>query len=202
MTVAAFAFYAFSVIMVVSALMMTISRNPVHAVLWLILTFVCASGLMVLLGAEFIAMIMLMIYVGAVAVLFLFVVMMLDINFETLKGEMAKAAPLGILIAVVLIMQIIIGIGVWTASPDATALHRAPTPEGIENTRALGLVLYDKYILLFEVAGLILLTAMIGAILLTMRHRTGIRRQRVLSQIWREPSDTLELKDVKPGQGL
>lgn len=202
MTVVGFVFYAFSVIAVVAGLMMTLSRNPVHAVLWLILAFLSVAGLMVLMGAEFIAMILLLVYVGAVAVLFLFVIMMLDINFEELKAEIAHAAPLGLLIGVVLIMQIIVGIGAWKTAPAAADLHASPAPEGVENTRALGLIIYDQYLYLFEAAGIVLLTAMIGAILLTLRHRTGIKRQNVMVQIWREPEDTLELRDVKPGQGL
>ncbi|MFN5998042.1 MAG: NADH-quinone oxidoreductase subunit J [Paracoccaceae bacterium] len=202
MTVFSFAFYMFAVITVLSGLMVTLSRNPVHSVLWLILAFLSTSGLFVLLGAEFVAMLLVIVYVGAVAVLFLFVVMMLDIDFAALKGEMARAMPLGLLIGVVLLMQVSIGVGVWTVADGAEGLRQAVAPTEIENTRALGLLLYDKYFLLFQLAGLILLVAMIGAILLTLRHRKDIKRQNVLQQMWRDPAKAMELKDVKPGQGL
>ncbi len=202
MTVFSFAFYLFAVITVTAGLMVTLSRNPVHSVLWLILAFLSTSGLFVLLGAEFVAMLLVIVYVGAVAVLFLFVVMMLDIDFASLKGEMARAMPLGLLIGVVLLMQVAIGVGVWTVADGRDGLRQAVAPTEIENTRALGMLLYDKYFLLFQLAGLILLVAMIGAILLTLRHRKDIKRQNVLQQMWRDPAKAMELKDVKPGQGL
>ncbi|WP_309666332.1 NADH-quinone oxidoreductase subunit J [Tabrizicola sp.] len=203
MTVADFAFYAFAVVTVAAGLMVTISRNPVHSVLWLILAFLSTSGLFVLLGAEFVAMLLVIVYVGAVAVLFLFVVMMLDVDFAELKGEMAKIMPLALLIGVILIMQIALGVGVWAEADGAMGLRQAVAPGlEVENTRALGLLIYDKYILLFQLAGLILLVAMIGAILLTLRHRRDIKRQNVLQQMWRDPAKAMELKDVKPGQGL
>jgi NADH-quinone oxidoreductase subunit J len=192
----------FAVITVLAGLMVTLSRNPVHSVLWLILAFLSTSGLFVLLGAEFVAMLLVIVYVGAVAVLFLFVVMMLDIDFASLKGEMARAMPLGLLIGVVLLMQIAIGVGVWTVADGAQGLRQAVAPTEIENTRALGMLIYDRYFLLFQLAGLILLVAMIGAILLTLRHRKDIKRQSVLAQMWRDPAKAMELKDVKPGQGL
>jgi NADH-quinone oxidoreductase subunit J len=196
MTVADFAFYAFAIVMVSAGLMVTIARNPVHSVLWLILAFLSASGLMVLLGAEFVAMLLMIVYVGAVAVLFLFVVMMLDIDFAALKGEMARYMPLGLLIGVVLLMQLAIGLGAWGEVQRSTAL------DGQDNARALGMILYDKYIYLFQAAGMVLLVAMIGAILLTLRHRKDVKRQNVLQQMWRDPAKAMELKDVKPGQGL
>ena len=202
MTAAEFAFYMFAVVTVTAGLMVTVSRNPVHSVLWLILTFLSTSGLFVLLGAEFVAMLLIIVYVGAVAVLFLFVVMMLDIDFAALKGEMARYMPLGLLIGVILLMQVAIGIGVWEVAPEADALRQAIAPTEIENTRAIGLLLYDRYFLLFQLSGLILLVAMIGAILLTLRHRKDIKRQNVLQQMWRDPAKAMELKDVKPGQGL
>lgn len=202
MILADLAFYVFAVVLVAAALMVTVSRNPVHSVLWLILSFLCGSGLMILLGAEFIAMILLMVYIGAVAVLFVFVVMMLDIDFAALKGELARTAPLGLLIGVVLIMEIVLGVGEWKAAPDAASRMAAPMAEGVENTRALGLLLYDRYLYLFEAAGLVLLVAMIGAIVLTMRHRTNVRRQNALRQMWRDKATAIELRDVKPGQGL
>jgi NADH-quinone oxidoreductase subunit J len=202
MTVFSFAFYMFAVITVLSGLMVTLSRNPVHSVLWLILAFLSTSGLFVLLGAEFVAMLLVIVYVGAVAVLFLFVVMMLDIDFAALKGELARYMPLGLLIGVVLLMQVAIGVGVWTVADGAEGLRQAVAPSEIENTRALGMLMYDRYFLLFQLAGLILLVAMIGAILLTLRHRKDIKRQNVLQQMWRDPAKAMELKDVKPGQGL
>jgi NADH-quinone oxidoreductase subunit J len=204
MTVAEFAFYMFAIVTVSAGLMVTISRNPVHSVLWLILAFLSTSGLFVLLGAEFVAMLLVIVYVGAVAVLFLFVVMMLDIDFAALKGELARYMPLGLLIGVVLVMQIAIGVGVWSAAPEAEGLRQAvaPAADEVENTRALGLLLYDRYFLLFQLAGLVLLVAMIGAILLTLRHRKDVKRQNVLQQMWRDPAKAMELKDVKSGQGL
>ena len=204
MSVADYAFYAFASVMVVAALLVTVSRNPVHSVLWLILAFLSASGLFVLLGAEFVAMLLIIVYVGAVAVLFLFVVMMLDIDFAELKGEMAKYMPLGLLIGVVILMQIALGIGAWVHADGALGLRQAVTPDldQVENTRALGLLVYDHYGFLFQLSGLILLVAMIGAILLTLRHRKDVKRQNVLQQMWRDPAVAMELKDVKPGQGL
>ena len=157
MTFADFAFYLFAVPVVAAGMMVVLARNPVHSVLWLILAFLSSSGLFVLLGAEFVAMLLVIVYVGAVAVLFLFVVMMLDIDFAALKGEMAKYMPLGLLIGVVIVMQLAVAFGAWEASEGAQAARQAATPEGVENTAALGLLLYDKYIHLFQLAGLILL---------------------------------------------
>ena len=204
MTVAVLAFYAFAIVTVAAALMVTLSRNPVHSVLWLILTFLSSAGLFVLLGAEFVAMLLVIVYVGAVAVLFLFVVMMLDVDFAELKGEMAKYMPLGLLVGVVVLMQLALGIGAWVTSDGAANLRGAVTPDAtkIENTRALGMLIYDKYLLLFQLSGLILLVAMIGAIVLTLRHRRDIKRQNVLHQMWRDPAKAMELVDVKSGQGL
>ena len=204
MTVADYAFYAFAITAVTAGLLVTVSRNPVHSVLWLILAFLSAAGLFVLMGAEFAAMLLIIVYVGAVAVLFLFVVMMLDVDFAELKGEMARYMPLALLIGVVLLMQFGMAYGAWVQADGALAMRGAVKPElsQVENTRALGLVIYDKYILLFQLAGLILLVAMIGAILLTLRHRRDIKRQNVLHQMWRDPAKAMELKDVKPGQGL
>jgi len=204
MTVADYAFYAFAITAVTAGLLVTVSRNPVHSVLWLILAFLSAAGLFVLMGAEFAAMLLIIVYVGAVAVLFLFVVMMLDVDFAELKGEMARYMPLALLIGVVLLMQFGMAYGAWVQADGALAMRGAVKPElsQVENTRALGLVIYDKYILLFQLAGLILLVAMIGAILLTLRHRRDIKRQNVLHQMWRDPARAMELKDVKPGQGL
>jgi NADH-quinone oxidoreductase subunit J len=204
MTVADYAFYAFAIVAVTAGLLVTISRNPVHSVLWLILAFLSSAGLFVLLGAEFVAMLLIIVYVGAVAVLFLFVVMMLDIDFAELKGEMVKYMPLGLLIGVVMLMQLTLGIGAWVQADGALGLRQAVAPDAaqVENTKALGLLIYDKYIYLFQASGLVLLVAMIGAILLTLRHRKDVKRQNVLQQMWRDPAKAMELKDVKPGQGL
>jgi NADH-quinone oxidoreductase subunit J len=201
MSFAAFAFYLFAVSVVASGLMVVLSRNPVHSVLWLILAFLSSAGLFVLLGAEFVAMLLVIVYVGAVAVLFLFVVMMLDVDFAELKGEMARFMPLGLLIGVVILMQLGIAFGSWTAA-EGVVMVDAPQAGQVENTRALGLLLYDRYFYLFQVAGLILLVAMIGAIVLTLRHRKDVKRQDVLAQMWRDPAKAMELRDVKPGQGL
>jgi NADH-quinone oxidoreductase subunit J len=197
-----FAFYLFAVSAVVAGLMVVIARNPVHSVLWLILAFLSAAGLFVLMGAEFVAMLLIIVYVGAVAVLFLFVVMMLDIDFAALKGEMARFMPVGLLIGVVILMQLGIAFGAWETSELAAGQREAVTPVGVQNTAALGLLIYDRYILLFQLAGMILLVAMIGAIVLTLRHRTGVKRQDVLAQMYRDPAKAMELKDVRPGQGL
>ncbi|NGQ92573.1 NADH-quinone oxidoreductase subunit J [Rhodobacter sp. HX-7-19] len=204
MSVADYAFYAFAIVTVTAGLLVTISRNPVHSVLWLILAFLSSAGLFVLLGAEFVAMLLIIVYVGAVAVLFLFVVMMLDIDFAELKGEMAKYMPLALLIGVVILMQISLGVGAWIQAEGAMGLRQAVAPDAaqVENTKALGLLIYDKYIYLFQASGLVLLVAMIGAILLTLRHRKDVKRQNVLAQMWRDPAKAMELKDVKPGQGL
>ena len=204
MTVADYAFYAFAIVTVTAGLLVTVSRNPVHSVLWLILAFLSSAGLFVLLGAEFVAMLLIIVYVGAVAVLFLFVVMMLDIDFAELKGEMAKYMPLGLLIGVVILMQISLGVGAWVQAEGAMGLRQAVAPDAtqVENTKALGLLIYDQYIYLFQASGLVLRVALIGAILLTLRHRKDVKRQDVLQQMWRDPAKAMELKDVKPGQGL
>ncbi len=202
MSIASLCFYLFAISVLVGGLFTVISRNPVHSVLWLILSFISAAGLFVLLGAEFVAMLLVIVYVGAVAVLFLFVVMMLDVDFAELKAEMAKYMPLALLIGMILLMQFGLAYGVWETADGAEAARAAVPPEGVQNTAALGLLLYDKYFLLFQLAGLILLVAMIGAIVLTLRHRQDIKRQDVLAQMYRDPAKAMELKDVKPGQGL
>ena len=202
MSVVGFAFYLFALCTVTGGLFTVVSRNPVHSVLWLILTFLSSAGLFVLLGAEFVAMLLVIVYVGAVAVLFLFVVMMLDVDFAELKAEMAQYLPLGLLIGLVLLMQLSMALGVWSVADTAEAARAAVTPEETHNTAALGLLIYDQYFLLFQLAGLILLVAMIGAIVLTLRHRKDVKRQDVLAQMYRDPALAMELKDVKPGQGL
>ncbi|KMW57830.1 NADH-ubiquinone oxidoreductase chain J [Candidatus Rhodobacter oscarellae] len=202
MTFADFTFYVFSTLTLIGGFFTVVSRNPVHSVLWLILSFLSSAGLFVLLGAEFVAMLLIIVYVGAVAVLFLFVVMMLDVDFAELKAEMAKYMPLALLIGVVLLMELGLVFGTWTASDGAEAARAAVTPTDVHNTAALGQLLYDDYILLFQLAGLILLVAMIGAIVLTIRHRSDIKRQDILAQIYRDPAKAMEVRDVKPGQGL
>ncbi|WP_114284195.1 NADH-quinone oxidoreductase subunit J [Candidatus Halocynthiibacter alkanivorans] len=204
MTVADIAFYIFSLTLVTAGLFTVVARNPVHSVLWLILSFLSASGLFVLLGAEFVAMLLVIVYVGAVAVLFLFVVMMLDVDFAALKGEMTKHVPLALLIGVVILLQLGLSFGVWESSDLAMGQRQAVTPDikEVQNTAAIGQLLYTKYIYLFQSAGLILLVAMVGAIVLTIRHRTNVKRQDILAQIYRDPAEAMELKDVKPGQGL
>lgn len=204
MSVDAFAFYLFAVSAVAGGLFTVLARNPVHSVLWLILSFLSAAGLFVLLGAEFVAMLLVIVYVGAVAVLFLFVVMMLDVDFAELKAGMARYMPLALLIGVVLLMQMGLAFGDWTAAEDAERLRAAVAPDIAEthNTAALGRLIYDDYLILFQLAGLILLVAMIGAIMLTHRRRERAKRQDVLAQMYRDPAKAVELKDVEPGQGL
>jgi NADH-quinone oxidoreductase subunit J len=202
MTVAGLAFYMFAISTIAGGLFTVISRNPVHSVLWLILAFISSAGLFVLMGAEFVAMLLVIVYVGAVAVLFLFVVMMLDVDFAELKAGMAQHMPLALLIGVVLLMQLAFAFGAWDASDLAVNQLANPIPADTQNTAALGLILYDQYFLLFQLAGLILLVAMIGAIVLTLRHRQDIKRQDILAQMYRDPAKAMELKDVKPGQGL
>jgi NADH-quinone oxidoreductase subunit J len=200
---AAVAFYFFAATAVASGVLMIFARNPVHSVLWLILAFFSAAGLFVLLGAEFVAMLMLIVYVGAVAVLFLFVVMMLDVDFAQLREGMAKLLPIGMLISIVLLVQLGFVFGAWEVSDEAIALRSAvtPPPAEIDNTTALGMLLYTKYVFLFQMAGLVLLVAMIGAIVLTMRKRAWVKRQDVLTQMYRDPKAAVDLRDIKPGQG-
>jgi len=201
----AFFFYVFSAFAVTSAVLVIVARNPVHAVLYLILTFFNAAGLFVLLGAEFLAMLLVIVYVGAVAVLFLFVVMMLDVDFAELKAGFTKNAPMGALIGGLVLAELIIVLGVQTFTAKIAGLPAAPIPtpgSGITNTEALGRVLYTKYIFLFQGAGLILLVAMIGAIVLTLRHKEGVRRQSISAQVARNPATAIEIVKVAPGQAI
>ena len=204
MGVADITFYAFSTVLVAAALLVVLARNPVHSVLWLILSFLSAAGLFVLLGAEFVAMLLIIVYVGAVAVLFLFVVMMLDVDFAELKAGMAQYMPLALLIGVVLLIQLGLAYGTWAFSDGIDTRLGNPTPaiDQMHNTKALGMILYDHYLLVFQLAGLVLLVAMVGAIVLTLRHRVDVKRQNVLAQMYRDPAKAMELKDLKPGQGL
>lgn len=195
------AFYLFSTVLVLSALMVITARNPVHSVLFLILGFFNAAGLFVLLGAEFIAMILVIVYVGAVAVLFLFVVMMLDISFSDLRKGAMQYVPIGIMIGGVLLFELFALYGSWQVSPKAAEMLAAPTTD-IGNTVELGNLLYTNYVFAFQIAGLILLVAMIGAIVLTHRVRSGVRKQKVGDQFDRKVSDAMEIKKVASGSGV
>jgi len=201
MTVAGFTFYVLALVLLTGGLFTVVSRNPVHSVLWLITTFVGATGLFVLMGAEFLAMLLMIVYVGAVAVLFLFVVMMLDVDFAELKAGMAQYLPIGLLIGVVLLVELGMIFGTWITA-DGIAPLAQPMVSDVPNTTQLGRVIYTEYLLLFQLSGLILLVAMIGAIVLTIRHRKDIKRQNVVAQMHRDPKAAIKMVDVKPGQGL
>jgi len=195
-------FYLFAALAVASAAMVILAKNPVHAVLFLILTFFNAAGLFVLLGAEFLAMLLVIVYVGAVAVLFLFVVMMLDVDFAELKAGFVKNAPVGLIVGGVVLFELIAlfvgrGFGVGAAQKPGAPL--AELGREVSNTQALGLVLYTKYVFFFEVAGLVLLVAMIGAIVLTLQHRTNVRRQSIAKQVARTPATGVEVVKVPSG---
>lgn len=198
------AFYILSAIAVASAFCVVAARNPVHSVLFLILTFFTSAGLFVLLGAEFLAMLLIVVYVGAVAVLFLFVVMMLDIDFAELKAGFFTYLPMGGLIALILMGQFTLVGGAWVEKNIAASALAAPTPKPdlVSNAEAIGLILYTDYIFLFQAAGIILFIAMVGAIVLTLRHREGVRRQDVGAQVARTRAQGVEMTDPKPGEGV
>lgn len=200
MIVQQFVFYLFSAVAVASGVMVISARNPVHSVLFLILAFFNAAALFVLIGAEFLAMVLVVVYVGAVAVLFMFVVMMLDINFVRLREGFMQYLPVGALIGVILLVELLFVFASWAISPTTAALEQ-PTPTEISNTEALGNLLYTEYFYLFQAAGLILLVAIIGAITLTLRHRPGVRRQDIGEQVHRSAEDAIEIKKVQPGSG-
>jgi NADH-quinone oxidoreductase subunit J len=205
MIISALAFYLFAIVTLVSGVMVISSRNPVHSVLFLILAFFNSAGLFVLLGAEFLAMILVVVYVGAVAVLFLFVVMMLDINFAELRSGFLRYLWIGLAIGFVLLIELLAVFSGWIIAPQASKLAAVPAPaagSGIGNTEALGNVLYTDYFYLFEVAGLVLLVAMIGAIVLTLRERVGVRRQLIARQVARRPADSIEIRKVPTGSGI
>ena len=195
-------FYLFASICVASAFMVIAAKNPVHSVLYLILAFVNAAGLFVLLGAEFLAMILIVVYVGAVAVLFLFVVMMLDVDFAELRQGFLQYMPIGVLIGIVFLAELLFVVGTWVLVPLDPRAIVAPIPGAITNTEALGRVLYTQYIYFFQAAGLVLLVAMIGAIVLTLRHKAGVKRQNVADQVARTPATAIEIRQVRPGQGI
>ncbi|MDG2355939.1 MAG: NADH-quinone oxidoreductase subunit J [Paracoccaceae bacterium] len=196
------AFYFFSVVIVISAMLVVISRNPVHSVLWLIATFFGSSGLFILLGAEFLALILMIVYVGAVAVLFMFVVMMLNINFDQLRSGFTRYLPVGLLIGLILFVELSLVFSHWIPANSYDSKIQDSTIGDVENTKQLGLVLYTDFILYFQLAGIILLIAMIGAIVLTHQRKRNVKRQDILTQIYRDPEKAIELKDIKPGQGL
>ena len=202
MLLSALFFYLFAGMCVASAFMVIAVKNPVHAVLFLILAFFNAAGLFVLLGAEFLAMILVVVYVGAVMVLFLFVVMMLDVDFAVLKAGFLKYLPVGATVGLLLLVELVLIVGTWITAPEITAQAPTPPASDISNTEALGLILYTRYIYLFEVAGLILLVAMIGAIVLTLQHKRDVRRQKVSSQVGRTREAGVELVEVDSGRGL
>jgi NADH-quinone oxidoreductase subunit J len=202
MTLPLFFFYAFSFVAVASALMVISSRNPVHAVLFLILCFVNAAGIFLLAGAEFLALILIVVYVGAVAVLFLFVVMMLDVDFAALRQGMLQYAPVGVVVGLILLLELLLVAGSFVIAPDVAGNALLPIDAAVTNTRALGQVIYTRYVFLFQGAGAVLLVAMIGAIVLTLRHKPSARRQDVFRQTGRKRHESVENVKVKSGQGL
>src|SRR5205085_12250108 len=201
MILAAVFFYLFAGVCVASAFMVIASRNPVYSVLFLILAFVSAAGLFVLMGAEFLAMILIVVYVGAVAVLFLFVVMMLDVDFAELREGFLNYLPVGALIGLALLVELLLVVGAWAIGPGVPKSITTPIPplEAVSNTEALGLVLYTRYVHYFQVAGIVLLVAMIGAIVLTLRHKPGVKRQSIAEQVNRTRAESVELRHVRPG---
>jgi len=197
-------FYLFAGVTVASALMVIASRNPVHSVLFLILAFCNSAGLFVMLGAEYLAMLLIVVYVGAVAVLFLFVVMMLDVDFVELRQGFLQYLPVGALVGLVLLVEILMGVGAWVIAPELLTHVSEPTPalSEMSNIEAIGAVLYTKYIFYFQVAGLVLLVAMIGAIVLTLRHKEYVKRQNIAEQVARTPETAVEIKKVETGKGI
>jgi NADH-quinone oxidoreductase subunit J len=204
MIIAAIFFYLFAGVCIASAVMVITARNPVHSVLFLILAFVNAAGLFVLMGAEFLAMILVVVYVGAVAVLFLFVVMMLDGDFAELKRGVLQYVPIGSLLGAIFLAELVLVVGGWTIGPDIPQSITAPIPPiaSTSNTEALGQVLYTRYVYYFQVAGLVLLVAMIGAIVLTLRHKPQVKRQNISAQVARNKASAIEVVKVPSGQGL
>jgi len=204
MNLPALFFYLFAGICVAAAFMVISARNPVHSVLFLILAFVNAAGLFVMMGAEFLAMILVVVYVGAVAVLFLYVVMMLDVDFTELRQGFMNYLPVGALVGIVFFVELFLVVTAWAIGPGVPKSITAPIPpaEVYSNTEALGLVLYTRYVYFFEIAGIVLLVAMIGAIVLTLRHKPNVKRQSIADQVARTRATAFELKQVRPGQGI
>ena len=195
-------FYLFAGICVASAVMVIASRNPVHSVLFLILAFVNASGLFVLMGAEFLGMVLIFVYVGAVATLFLFVIMMLDVDFTELREGFSQYLPVGVVIGGIFMFELLLVVGGWVINPNVTKSITAAIPSNVSNTEALGLVLYTKYVHYFQLAGMVLLVAMIGAIVLTLRHKASVKRQDINVQNARTPELAMRVRKVASGQGL
>ncbi len=197
-----FVFYLFATFVIASGVMTIGARNPVHSVLWLILAFFNAAGLFLLIGAEFLAFLLVIVYVGAVAVLFLFVVMMLDVDFAELRAGIARYWPLGFGLAGILLAEIVLAVLAWNAGGIDPPARAHPAAPGSSNIEALGLLLYTRYLFIFEVAGLVLLVAMVGAIVLTLRHKPGVKRQNIAEQVARTKATAMEIRQVRPGQGL
>lgn len=195
-------FYLFATVLIASSVMVVSAKNPVHAVLFLILAFFNAAGLFVLLGAEFLAMILVVVYVGAVMVLFLFVVMMLDVNFAELRAGVLRYLPIGLIVGLILLFELVFVVGAWVTAPQLASDAPTPPPSEVSNTEALGRLLYTDYVYLFQAAGLILLVAMIGAIILTLHHRRDVKRQDVSDQVARTPETAIEVVKVETGRGL
>ena len=202
MVIQALAFYMFALVAVASGVMVISARNPVHSVLFLILAFFNAAGLFVLMGAEFLAMILVVVYVGAVAVLFLFVVMMLDINFARLRQGLLRYLPVGAAVGLILLAELVLIIGSWVGAPDGSQTRPMPPATEMANTEALGRILYTDYVYLFQASGMVLLVAMIGAIVLTLRHREGVRRQTIGTQVRRTKADSIDVVKVRTGSGV
>jgi NADH-quinone oxidoreductase subunit J len=203
MEVAAVFFYLFAGITVASAFMVIAARNPVHSVLFLILAFVNAAALFLMLGAEFLAMILVVVYVGAVAVLFLFVVMLLDVDFVELRQGFLQYLPVGALVGLIFLVELVLVVGTWATSPSMLKAVEAPAgADALTNTEAIGHVLYTTYIHYFQLSGIVLLVAMIGAIVLTLRHKPNVKRQDIGEQVARRVADSIEVVKVKPGQGI
>jgi NADH-quinone oxidoreductase subunit J len=204
MIIPALFFYLFAGTCIAAAFMVIAARNPVHSVLFLILAFVNAAGLFVLMGAEFLAMILVIVYVGAVAVLFLFVVMMLDVDFAELRQGFLQYLPIGAVVGIILLTELVMVVGAWAIGPEVQHAIAAPIPAAATalNTEALGQVLYTRYVYFFQAAGVVLLVAMIGAIVLTLHHRPNVKRQNIAEQVARTKADAIEIVKVRPGQGL
>jgi NADH-quinone oxidoreductase subunit J len=195
-------FYLFATVCIASAVMVVAAKNPVHSVLYLILAFVNAAGLFVMMGAEFLAMILIVVYVGAVAVLFLFVVMMLDVDFAELRQGLLQYLPVGFVVGGIFVAELLAVVGAWVIGPNLPQAISAPIPSDITNTEALGRVLYTQYVYYFQAAGVVLLVAMIGAIVLTLRHKPNVKRQNISDQIARDKASAMDVVNVRPGQGL
>lgn len=202
MPLQAIAFYLMAAVTVAAGFGVVSARNPVHSVLWLILAFFSAAGLFVLMGAEFLAMLLVVVYVGAVAVLFLFVIMMLDVDYSQLREGFLEYLPFGLLIGFIFLAELLLLAGGWVISPTVTKAVTSPIPTGVSNTEALGLVLYTRYIHYFQVSGMVLLVAMVGAIVLTLRHKKKVKRQDIAAQNARSKETAMAIRHVKPGQGL